>query len=153
MIVRTVLAVGLAAVFVPSAASLGTASYSGTIRLRGAEPSNVTLQPSRGKVTVTLGPGHVAHAEVQLKHKDNTLRFSAPGLPKQVVTGVLAVHEQAEDGNLGRRYRRGGRTRLSSERHSSFRTIERRRQPRKRTTNQPFTLSHWTCVGPSCTYV
>ena len=28
-----------------------------------------------------------------------------------------------------------------------------RRQPRKRTTNQPFTLSQRTCVGPSCTYV
>jgi hypothetical protein len=85
VILRAVLALGLAAVFVPAAAPLGTASYSGSIRFRGAEPSNVTLVAGRGTATVTLGPGHVAHAEVKLRHKGNTLRFFAPGLPKPMV--------------------------------------------------------------------
>jgi dienelactone hydrolase len=86
MILRAAIAIGLAAVFVPAAAPLETAvSYSGTIRFRGAEPSNVTLKLGGARVTVTLGPGHVAHADVPLKRKGKTLRFSAPGLPKQIV--------------------------------------------------------------------
>jgi hypothetical protein len=36
-------------------------------------------------VTVSLGPGHVAHAEAPLKRKGKTLRFAAPGLPKPIV--------------------------------------------------------------------
>jgi len=85
MIRVTVVALALAAVFVPAAAPLDTASYSGTIRFRGAETSTVTLKLGRGTVTVSLGPGHVAHAEVRLERKGKTLRFAAPGLPKPIV--------------------------------------------------------------------
>ena len=85
MILRALIVLGVAAVFVPAAAPLDTASYSGTIRFRGAETSTVTLKPGRGTVTVTLGPGHVAHADVKLTRKGKTLRFSAPGLPKPIV--------------------------------------------------------------------
>jgi len=87
VIVRAVVALGLAAIFVPAAAPLDTASssYSGTIRFRGAESSNVTLTLSRARVTLTLGPGHVASAGVPLARKGKTLLFSAPGLPKPIV--------------------------------------------------------------------
>ena len=86
MIRRAVVVLALSAVIVPAAAPLDTAtSYSGTIRFRGAEPSNVTLKLGSARVTVTLGPGHVAYADVPLKRKGTTLRFSAPGLPKPIV--------------------------------------------------------------------
>jgi uncharacterized protein len=85
MIRLTLVVLALAAVFVPAAAPLDTASYSGTIRFRGAETSAVTLKLGRRTVTVSLGPGHVAHAEVPLKRKGKTLRFAAPGLPKPLV--------------------------------------------------------------------
>jgi hypothetical protein len=85
MIRLTIVVLALAAVFVPAAAPLDTASYSGTIRFRGAETSTVTLKLGRGTVTVSFGPGHVAHAEVPLKRKGKTLRFEVPGLPKPIV--------------------------------------------------------------------
>jgi dienelactone hydrolase len=91
MILRGAAVLVLAAVFVPAAAPLETAaSYAGTIRFRGAEPSNVTLQPAGARVTVTLGPGHVAHADVPLKRKGKTLRFSAPGLPNPIVFALTS---------------------------------------------------------------
>jgi pimeloyl-ACP methyl ester carboxylesterase len=86
MILRAVAVLGLAAVFVPSAAPLGAAaSYSGTIRFRGTEPSTVTLRASGSRVTVALGPGHVAYADVPLRRRGKVLRFSAPGLPTPIV--------------------------------------------------------------------
>jgi pimeloyl-ACP methyl ester carboxylesterase len=85
MIRLTVVVLALAAVLVPAAAPLDTASYFGTIRFRGAETSTVTLKLGRGTVTVSLGPGHVARAEVPLKRKGKTLLFAAPGLPKPIV--------------------------------------------------------------------
>ena len=81
----TVVVLALAAVFVPAATPLDTASYSGTIRFRGAETSTVTVKFGRGTATVSLGPGHVAHADVPLKRNGKTLRFAAPGLPKPIV--------------------------------------------------------------------
>jgi dienelactone hydrolase len=81
----------LTAVFAPAAAPLaGSSWYSGTIRFRGAEPSNVTLTLGRASVTVTLGPAHVAHAEVPLKRSGNTIRFSAPGLPRPIAFRLTA---------------------------------------------------------------
>ena len=92
MMLRAAAVLGLAAVFVPAAAPLDTAaSYSGTIRFRGAEPSNVTLKPGGARVTVALGPGHVAYADVPLKRKGKTLRFAAPGLPKPIVFQLTAI--------------------------------------------------------------
>jgi hypothetical protein len=88
VIVRAVLAlVALASVFVASAAparDAGSVWYSGTIRFRAAEASNVTLAVASRKVTVSLGPGHVSQAEVKLRRVAGTLRFSAPGLPKPI---------------------------------------------------------------------
>jgi pimeloyl-ACP methyl ester carboxylesterase len=85
VITPAVLVLGLAALFVPAAAPLDTTSYSGSIRFRAAEPSNVTLRLGRTAVTVTLGPGHVAQARVALKRKGKSLRFGAPGFPKPIV--------------------------------------------------------------------
>jgi dienelactone hydrolase len=91
MMLRAAAVLGVAAVVVPAAAPLDAAvSYSGTIRFHGAEPSNVTLKPGGARVTVTLGPGHVAYADVPLKRKGRTLRFAAPGLPKPIVFKLTA---------------------------------------------------------------
>lgn len=79
--------VAVASVFVPSAAparDAGPVWYSGTIRFRAAEDSNVTLLVASRTVTVTLGPGHVAQAQVKLRRTRGTLRFSAPGLPRPI---------------------------------------------------------------------
>jgi dienelactone hydrolase len=88
VIARAVLVLlAVAPVFVPSAAPAGGAGalwYSGTIRFRAAETSNVTLALASRTVTVTLGPGHVAQAQVKLRRTRGTLRFSAPGLPKPI---------------------------------------------------------------------
>jgi hypothetical protein len=90
--VRAALAfVALAAVFVPAAQPASSVWYSGTIRFRTAEPSNVTLALAARTVTVTLGPGHVAHAEVPLRRSRGTLRFSAPGLPKPIAFVLKAT--------------------------------------------------------------
>jgi hypothetical protein len=95
MIARTALVlVALVAVFVPAArpaARAGSVWYSGTIRFRAAEPSNVTLAVATRTVTVALGPGHVAHAEVPLRRSRGTLRFSAPGLPKPIAFVLKAT--------------------------------------------------------------
>lgn len=85
MIARAVLVLlGLAAVLAPNAAPVATTSYSGTIRFRGAETSTVTLQLRGARVTVWLGPGHVAHAEAPLRRSGKTVRFSVPGLPRPI---------------------------------------------------------------------
>ena len=95
MIARAALAlVALAAVVVPAArpaAQAGSVWYSGTIRFRAAEPSNVTLAVAARTVTVSLGPGHVAHAQVLLRRSRGTLRFSAPGLPKPIAFVLKAT--------------------------------------------------------------
>jgi hypothetical protein len=75
VIARAVVVLVLAAVFAPAAAPLTSPWYSGTIRFRGAEPSNVTLKLSRTSATVTLAPGHVAHADVALKRSGNQNGF------------------------------------------------------------------------------
>ena len=89
MTARAVLVlVALASVLVPSAAPAQNAEtlwYSGTIRFRAAEASNVTLAVASRTVTVTLGPGHVAEANVKLRRTRGALRFSAPGLPKPIL--------------------------------------------------------------------
>jgi len=95
VIARAALAlVALAAVVVPAArpaAQAGSVWYSGTIRFRAAEPSNVTLAVAARTVTVSLGPGHVAHAQVLLRRSRGTLRFSAPGLPKPIAFVLKAT--------------------------------------------------------------
>jgi dienelactone hydrolase len=90
MIARALLALAaVAAVLVPSGSSVAPATYAGTIRyLPSAEPSGVGLRISGNAVTITLGPGHVAQAQVRLRRSGRMLRFSAPGLP-QPVTFVL----------------------------------------------------------------
>ena len=60
----------LAAVLAPAApaAGRGTVSYSGTIAFRGRRAVRVDAAPRPSDtVTVTLGPGHVAHAQVGLR--------------------------------------------------------------------------------------
>jgi dienelactone hydrolase len=85
VIPRAVAVFVLAAVFASAAAPVTSPWYSGTIRFRGAERSNITLKLSRTSVTITLAPGHVADANAALKRSGKTLRFSAPGLPKPVL--------------------------------------------------------------------
>ena len=81
----SVLAVAL---LVPAASAPALAvkdvSCSGTIRFRAADPSNVALKLSGNTVTVALGPGHIAHAQVVVRRSRGALRFSVPGLPKPV---------------------------------------------------------------------
>jgi pimeloyl-ACP methyl ester carboxylesterase len=75
-------------VFVPAAApasQAGAVWYSGTIRFRAAETSNVTMALTARTVTVTLGPGHVAQAEVPTRRSHGSVRFSVPGLPRPIV--------------------------------------------------------------------
>jgi hypothetical protein len=50
----------------------------------------MTLALTRRTVTVTLGPAHVAQAEVQVKRRHGTLRFAVPGLPKAIVFALKA---------------------------------------------------------------
>jgi pimeloyl-ACP methyl ester carboxylesterase len=94
MISRAVFPLVIVAVCVPAAApaaQAGPASHSGTIRFRAAETSDVTLAVSARTVTVTLGPGHVAQAQVPLRRRHGTLRFSAPGLPKPIAFVLKAT--------------------------------------------------------------
>jgi len=85
LIARALLpAVVLAAVLAPAGTTAGPAIYAGTITFARAEPSGIGLRIAGNAVTITLGPGHVAHAQVALRRTKGTLRFSAPGLPKPV---------------------------------------------------------------------
>jgi len=81
-----------AATLVPSASPVGneTTSYTGTIRFRGEEPSNVTVLLSGSRATVSLAPGHVASTQVGVRRTKETLRFAVPGLPKPVVFALAA---------------------------------------------------------------
>jgi dienelactone hydrolase len=62
-------------------ASVVTGTYTGTVTFPAAEPSNVTVALAQGGATVTLGPGHVARAQVAVTRSHGTIRFTAPGLP------------------------------------------------------------------------
>ena len=86
MIARALLPlVVLAAALAPAGTTAGPAVYSGTITFAGAEPSDVSLRIVGDSVTVMLGPGHVAQAQVTLRRANGALRFAAPGLPKPLV--------------------------------------------------------------------
>ena len=86
MIARALLpVVVLAAVLAPAGTTAGPAVYAGTITFAGAEPSGIGLRLAGNTVTITLGPGHVAQAQVALRRVKGTLRFAAPGLPKPLV--------------------------------------------------------------------
>ena len=80
-------AVVLAAIVVPTAWPVADAatSYAGTIRFRGAEPSNLGLLLDGKTATVSLGPGHVVSARTAVNRSKGTLSLSVPGLPKPIV--------------------------------------------------------------------
>jgi hypothetical protein len=78
-------AVVLAGLLASTGTTAGPAVYAGTITFAGAEPSGIALRIAGNAVTVTLGPGHVAQAQVGLRRAHGTLRFSAPGLPMPLV--------------------------------------------------------------------
>jgi dipeptidyl aminopeptidase/acylaminoacyl peptidase len=85
MIVRVLPALlTLGLVFAPWAAPAGSASYAGTITFVGAETSGMAVKIAGTTATVTLGPGHVAGAQVAVRHTGTVLRFSVPGLPRPV---------------------------------------------------------------------
>jgi dienelactone hydrolase len=65
-------------------ASAVTGTYTGTVRFPVAEPSNVTVVLAQRSAVVTLGPGHVARAQVVVTRSKGTVRFTAPGLPVNV---------------------------------------------------------------------
>jgi dienelactone hydrolase len=80
----------LAAVLTPAGKTAGPAGYAGTITFAGAEASGIGLRIAGNAVTVTLGPGHVARAQVALRRARGTLRFSVPGLPKPLSFALRA---------------------------------------------------------------
>jgi dienelactone hydrolase len=65
-------------------ASAVTGTYTGTVAFPLAERSDVTVALSQRTAVVTLGPGHVAHAQVAVTRSHGTIRFAAPGLPANV---------------------------------------------------------------------
>ena len=72
-------------------ASAVTGTYTGTDTFRGAEASNVTVALAQRTAVVTLGPGHVARAQVAVTRAKGTIRFAAPGLPVNI---LFAVHKK-----------------------------------------------------------
>ena len=48
------------------------------------------LRLSAKTVTITLGPGHVAQAQVVARRSRGMLRFAAPGLPKPLAFALKA---------------------------------------------------------------
>src|SRR5262245_12322834 len=85
MIVRALPAIlTLGLVLAPWAAPADSISYAGAVTFVGAETSGVTLRVSGARAVVSLGPGHVAGAQVALRRAGGMLRFSVPGLPRPV---------------------------------------------------------------------
>ena len=68
-----------------AALAAASSSYSGQITFVGAETSGVAVTLSGTTATVTLGPAHVARAQVALRRSGRTVRFAAPGLPVPLV--------------------------------------------------------------------
>jgi dienelactone hydrolase len=62
-------------------ASAVTGTYTGTVTFRAAERSDVTVALAQRTAVVTLGPGHLARAQVAVTRSKGTIRFAAPGLP------------------------------------------------------------------------
>ena len=65
-------------------ASAVTGTYTGTVAFPHAERSDVTVALSQRSAVVTLGPGHVARAQVPVTRSNGTIRFATPGLPVNV---------------------------------------------------------------------
>jgi len=65
-------------------ASAVTGTYTGTVSFPRAERSDVTVALSQRSAVVTLGPGHVARAQVPLTRSNGTISFASPGLPVNV---------------------------------------------------------------------
>ena len=80
MIARALLpVVVLAAVLAPAGTTAGPAVFAGTITFAGAEPSGIGLRPAGNTVTITLGPGHVAQAQVAAAAREGNAAVRRPG--------------------------------------------------------------------------
>jgi hypothetical protein len=58
--------------------------YAGTVTFTNAEPSGIGLVLHGSTATVSLGPGHVSHAQVAVSRSHGVIRFAVPGLPKPI---------------------------------------------------------------------
>jgi hypothetical protein len=59
-------------------------TYAGTVTFTNAEPSGIGLVLHGSTATVSLGPGHVSHAQVAVSRSHGVIRFAVPGLPKPI---------------------------------------------------------------------
>jgi len=90
---------------VAAAAMLAPSSWVGTYTLpAAAEPVSIELQLSGATGTVSLGPGHASLNRVSVVLRGNRIRFSLPGLPRDILfDGTVdgaRLHGTAQQGSL-----------------------------------------------------